>query len=167
MKKKILLGLLAVLVIIQFIKPARNQSNDETYSVATKYPMPDDVKEILKAACNDCHSNNTVYPWYANVQPSAWWLASHVNGGKKHLNYSEFTNRPVAVQNHKFEETIEMVKEKEMPISSYTWFGLHPEAKLTDDQRAKLTAWAQANMDMLKANYPADSLVLKRPPNQG
>lgn len=162
MKKKILLGFLAVLVIIQFIKPSRNQSNDETYGVATKYTVPEDVKTILKDACNDCHSNYTEYPWYANVQPSAWWLASHVNGGKKHLNFSEFTKLPVAVQNHKFEETIEMVKEKEMPIASYTWFGLHPEAKLTDEQREKITAWAQANMDSLKSNYPPDSLVLKR-----
>lgn len=162
MKKKILLGLLAVLVIIQFIKPAKNDSGDETYGVATKYTVPDDVKSILKVACDDCHSNQTTYPWYANWQPSAWWLNSHVKGGKKHLNFSEFTKLPIAVQNHKFEETIEMVKEKKMPISSYTWFGLHPEAKLTDEQRAKLTAWAQSNMDYLKANYPADSLVMKR-----
>lgn len=162
MKKKILLALLAILFIIQFIKPARNESNDETYGVATKYPVPEDVKQILKVACNDCHSNHTEYPWYANWQPSAWWLNNHVKGGKKHLNFSEFTKLPIAVQNHKFEETIEMVKEKEMPIGSYTWFGLHPEAKLTDEQRAAITGWAQANMDSLKAQYPADSLVLKR-----
>jgi hypothetical protein len=162
MKKKILLGLLAILVVIQFIKPERNLSNDETYAVSTKYPVSEDVKAILKVACNDCHTNSTEYPWYANWQPSAWWLNSHVKGGKQHLNFSEFTNRPVAVQNHKFEEVIEMVKEKEMPLSSYTWFGLHPEANLTDEQRAVITDWAQANMDSLKANYPADSLVLKR-----
>ena len=162
MKKKILLGLLAILVIIQFIKPERNLSNDETYAVSNKYPVSEDLKAILKVACNDCHTNKTEYPWYANWQPSAWWLNSHVKGGKQHLNFSEFTHRPVAVQNHKFEEVIEMVKEKEMPISSYTWFGLHPEAKLTDEQRATITEWAQANMDSLKANYPADSLVLKR-----
>jgi Haem-binding domain len=162
-KKKILLGLLAVLVIIQFIKPARNLSGDETFGVATKYPVPADVKAIMKVACNDCHTNKTEYPWYANWQPSAWWLNNHVKGGKKKLNLSEFTKLPVAVQNHKFEETIEMVKEKKMPISSYTWFGLHPEAKLTDEQRVTLTAWAQANMDSLKANYPADSLVMRRP----
>jgi hypothetical protein len=162
MKKKILLSLLAVMVIIQFIKPARNQSNDETFGLSTKYTVPEDVKAILKVACNDCHSNRTEYPWYADIQPSAWWLGSHVNGGKKKLNFSEFTNLPIAVQNHKFEETIEFVKEKKMPISSYTWFGLHPEAKLTDEQRAVLTNWAQANMDMLKSTYPADSLVLRR-----
>ena len=163
MKKKILPALLAILVIIQFIKPERNLSNDETYAVATKYPVPDDVKAIMKVACNNCHSNHTEYPWYANVQPSAWWLNNHVKGGKKKLNFSELTKLPVAVQNHKFEEVIEMVEEKEMPISSYTWLGMHPEANLTDEQRSKITAWAQSNMDSLKANYPADSLVLKRP----
>ncbi len=163
MKKKILLGLLAVLVIIQFIKPTRNLTGDETFGVATKYPVPADVNAILKAACNDCHTNQTEYPWYANWQPSAWWLNNHVKGGKKKLNLSEFTNLPVAVQNHKFEEVIDVVKEKEMPISSYTWFGLHPEAKLSDEQRETLTAWAQTNMDRLKANYPADSLVMRRP----
>ncbi|MBK8566298.1 MAG: heme-binding domain-containing protein [Saprospiraceae bacterium] len=154
MKKKILLGLLAILIVIQFIKPARNLSNDETYGLSTKYTVPADVQAILKVACNDCHSNQTEYPWYADWQPGAWWLNSHVKGGKKHLNFSEFTKLPIAVQNHKFEETIEFVKEKKMPISSYTWFGLHPEAKLTDEQRATLTAWAQANMDMLKSSYP-------------
>lgn len=160
--KKILLALLVILVIIQFIKPERNLSNDETYGVATKYPVPEDVKHILTVACNDCHSNKTEYPWYANIQPTAWWLNNHVKGGKKKLNYSTFTKLPIAVQNHKFEETIEMVKEKNMPIASYTFFGLHPEAKLTDEQRAIITGWAQANMDSLKANYPADSLVMKR-----
>lgn len=166
MAKKILLALLVILVLIQFIKPERNLSNDDTYGVATKYPMPEDVKTLLKGACNDCHSNLTEYPWYANVQPTAWWLANHVNEGKEHLNFSNFTKLPVAVQNHKFEEIIETVKEGEMPLGSYTWFGLHPSAKLTDEQRAVITGWAQANMDSLKAQYPADSLVLKKGPKR-
>ncbi len=166
MKKrtKILLAILAALVLIQFIRPAKNLSNDQTYHVSTKYAVSDSLQTILKVACNDCHSNLTVYPWYAEVQPSAWWLASHVKGGKRHLNLSEFTNRPIAVQNHKFEEIIELVGEKKsMPLKSYTWFGLHHEAKLTDRQRQIITDWTQGNMDFLKANYPADSLVLKRP----
>lgn len=160
--KNILLALASIFVVIQFIHPSRNLSNDQTYAVSTKYPVPDDVKAILEGACLDCHSNLTRYPWYANVQPSAWWLNSHITEAKQELNFSKFTNRPVAVQNHKFDEIIEMVKEKEMPLASYTWFGLHSEANLTDEQRTKLTAWAQANMEFLKTNYPADSLVLKR-----
>ncbi len=162
MKKKILEVLLLVLFFIQFVKPEKNQSNDETYSIATKYEVPADVQQILKVACNDCHSNNTAYPWYSNIQPVAWFLNHHVVDGKKHLNLSNFTSRKIAVQNHKFEEIIEMVKEKEMPLASYTFFGLHKEANLTDAQRTLITNWAQAQMDKLKAEYPADSLVLKR-----
>jgi hypothetical protein len=160
--KTILLALLTVLVLIQFIKPERNLSNDNTFAISAKYPVPAEVDKILKDACNDCHSNLTNYPWYANLQPVGWWLTNHVKGGKKHLNYSEFTNRPIAIQNHKFEETVEMVKEGEMPLKSYTWLGLHPEAKLSEEQRQTLTRWAQACMDTLKANYPPDSLVMPK-----
>lgn len=163
MLKKILLGLLAVLVIMQFIRPEKNDSNDQQNHVSTKYEVPAEVATILKGACDDCHSNKTEYPWYANVQPAAWWLAGHVEDGKRHLNFSDFTSRKIAVQNHKFEEVIEMVEEKEMPLPSYTYMGLHPEAKLTDQQRQTLVNWAKAQMDTLKANYPADSLVMRRP----
>lgn len=163
MLKKILLGLGAILVIIQFIRPEKNLSDDQTYAVATKYAVPDNVKSILKVACDDCHSNKTEYPWYANIQPVAWFLDHHVTDGKRHLNFSNFTSRPVAYQNHKFEETIEMIKENEMPLPSYTYFGLHSGAKLTEDQKQILIKWAETNMDSLKAQYPADSLVMRRP----
>jgi len=115
-------------------------------------------------ACNDCHSNKTMYPWYANIQPFAWFLNDHVVDGKKHFNISTFTKLPIAVQNHKLEETIEMVKEKEMPLESYTYLGLHKEANLTDAQRDAIVNWAMAQMDSLKANYPADSLKMKPRP---
>lgn len=164
MLKKILIGLLVVLVLIQFIKPEQNVSDDNTYHISTKYAVPADVENILKVACNDCHTNKTEYPWYSNIQPIAWFLDHHVVDGKRHYNLSTYTKLPIAVQNHKFEETIEMVKEKEMPLESYTYFGLHKEANLTDAQRETLINWAQAQMDTLKANYPADSLVMKRRP---
>ena len=84
--------------------------------------------------------------------------------GKKHYNLSTFTKLPIAVQNHKFEETIEMLEEKEMPLESYTYLGLHKEANLTEAQRLTLINWAKAQMDTLKANYPADSLKMKPRP---
>ncbi len=169
MKKKILLGLLAIFVIIQFIRPEKNQSDDQLNAVAKKYEVPEKVEDILKVACYDCHSNNTRYPWYANIQPSAWWLADHVKDGKRNLNFSDFVTRPIAVQNHKFEEIAEQVEKKEMPLSEYSYLGLHSDAKLTDEQRKVLVDWAHVQMDSLKAQYPADSLVLKRkgpPPPQ-
>lgn len=158
--RPLLYGLLALLVLAQLYRPARNLSNEQSNHVSTKYPVPTEVQSILSVACDDCHSNLTRYPWYANVQPISGWLASHVNEGKRHLNLSEFTNRKIAVQNHKFEEIIEMMKEGEMPMASYTW--AHTDAKLSEQQRQTLVTWAQANMDSLAANYPADSLVLRR-----
>jgi hypothetical protein len=164
MLKKILIGLLALLIIIQFFRPERNLSNDNTASIATKYAIPDSVETILRKACYDCHSNKTEYPWYANVQPVAWWLNSHIEEGKGHLNYSSFTTRPLASQFHTFEETVEEVEEGEMPLDSYTWLGVHSDANLTDAERDALVSWAKAQMDTLKQNYPPDSLVRKRRP---
>ncbi len=162
MIKKILLALLALLVIIQFFRPEKNESNDLTYDISTKYEVPKEVDEILRVSCNDCHSNKTEYPWYSNVQPVAWWLADHIEDGKRHLNFSEFTKRPIAIQNHKLEETIEMVEEKEMPLKDYTYLGLHAEANLSDEQREVLISWAKSQMTYLKDNYPADSLVMPK-----
>jgi len=162
MKKKIFYAILSIFVVIQFFRPAKNLSDDQTYHIAKKYTIPQDVSYLLEAACYDCHSNKTSYPWYAEIQPSAWWLDNHVSEGKSHLNFSEFTKRKIAVQHHKLEEIIELVSEKEMPIPSYTWLGLHPEAKLTDAQRATITDWAATLMETMKAQYPADSLVMRR-----
>lgn len=158
--KRVLAGLLIILLLLQFYRPAKNISNDQTNHVSTKYPVPEGVESILKVACYDCHSNQTRYPWYAEVQPVASWLANHVEEGKRELNFSTFTKRRAAVQNHKFEEVIEMVKEGEMPLGSYTW--VHRDAVLSLQQKQTLTDWAQANMDSLKVWYPADSLVLRR-----
>ena len=162
MLKKILIGLLVVLVLIQFFRPEKNNSNDLSHDVSTKYKVPEEVSHILRVACNDCHTNKTNYPWYAQIQPVAWWLNDHVTEGKEHLNFSSFTQLPIAVQNHKFEEVIEVIDENEMPLESYTYLGLHPEAKLTEDQKTTLKNWAREQMDLLKQTYPADSLVMKR-----
>lgn len=162
MLKKILIGLLILLVLIQFFQPEKNDSNDLTFDISKKYDIPSDLNHLFQVSCNDCHSNKTEYPWYASVQPVAWWINDHVEHGKKDLNFSKFTNLPLFVQNHKFEEMIEMVDEKEMPLPSYTNFGLHPEANLSDEQRKMITDWAKTQMEYLKTNYPADSLVFPK-----
>ncbi len=157
--KKILISLLVILLGLQFYRPEKNLSGEATHDISTKYPVPEAVMAVLQPACLDCHSNLTRYPWYAEIQPVGIWLAGHVKEGKKHLNFSDFTSRRVAVQNHKFEEIIEMVKEGDMPLKSYSW--THRDARLSAEQRALITSWAGAMMDSLRQKYPADSLVLK------
>ncbi len=154
------IALLVILVLIQLYRPARNLSNDNTHSISTKYPLPDSVESILKASCYDCHSNKTVYPWYANIQPVASWLAHHVNEGNEHLNFSEFATYRINRQYHMLHEIAEVLKEDEMPISSYTL--IHTYAKLTPEQKAWVINWADSTSAIIKANNPADSLIYKR-----
>jgi hypothetical protein len=162
MKLKIIIALVVVLVVIQFFRPEKNVSGESKNDVATRYAMSDSVKTILAFACNDCHSNRSEYPWYSNIQPVAWWLNHHIEDGKRHLNFSDFTSSNIARQNHKFEETIEVLEKGEMPLASYTWFGQHEQAKLTNEQKNTLIHWARTQMDTLKSQYPPDSLVMKR-----
>lgn len=161
MFKKIMLALLVALIIIQFIHPKKNKAEgSQPNYIGNNFTVPADVKTILEKACNDCHSNNSNYPWYANLQPVHWWMEKHIKDGKKHLNYDEYTNRPLRYQYHKMEETIEMIKEGEMPLNSYTW--THKDAKLSEQEKTKLISWAESVMDNMKSKYPIDSLVRKK-----
>lgn len=141
MIKKITLSLAVVLLAIQFIRPTKNVSeglsaNDISYAYTT---MPKEIHVLLQKKCYDCHSNNTHYPWYANVQPVAWFLASHVEEGKEHLNFSEFTTYEKKRADHKLEELVEEVLQGEMPLKSYTL--IHREAVVTAQEASALRNW--------------------------
>jgi hypothetical protein len=120
------------------------------------------VHHILKPSCYDCHSNNTVYPWYSKIQPVAWWLNDHIVEGKKEINFSEFASYRIGRQFKKLDEIVKQVKQGEMPLSSYTL--MHRNGNVTTEQKLTITNWATAISDAIKAKYPADSLVIKRPP---
>jgi len=159
--KRILLILLLAFVVIQFFRPKKNVSAQTSRNdIATLYAVPGDVKVILDKACNDCHSNNTRYPWYAKLQPIHWWLDKHVREGKGHINYDEYTNRPLRYQYHKMEEVIEMIEDGKMPLKTYTW--THKDARLAADEQSKIIGWANSIMDTMKAQYPIDSLIRKK-----
>ncbi len=157
MIKKILLLLLAVLVVIQFIRPAKNRSTEaQAGDIAKLYPVPDSVSSILKRSCYDCHSNNTAYPWYNNIQPAAWWLANHVNEGKRELNFDEFASYPAKKQSHKLKSLSREVKEEGMPLDSYLW--IHRYARLSAQEKSLVSGWAdslQASI-ALKNNLPPE-----------
>lgn len=157
--------LLIALVIIQFFHPKKNiHPGDQVNAISKLYPIPSEVKTILDKACMDCHSNNTRYPWYNNIQPVAWWLDDHINEGKRELNFDSFITRRPFFQYRRMEQTIDLVKKNEMPLDSYTW--IHKDAILTADEKAKLTSWAQGIMDQMKQTYPADSLKRPQRPQQ-
>ncbi len=155
--KRFLILLLIAFIAIQFIRPERNISSAVAVNdIATKYAIPQDVMATLKSSCYDCHSNNTAYPWYNNVQPLAWFLADHVKEGKKELNFNEFASYKIGKQYRKLEEIITETEEGEMPLESYTV--IHRNANLTTIQKTGIANWANALRDTIKANYPEDSL---------
>ena len=164
MKKKIIWGsliaILVTLLAIQRVEVAPNNSGIDSLDVMKGFPTSHRVKTLLQTACYDCHSNTTTYPWYAKYQPVGMWLESHVEDGKKHLNFNEFLGYRPWRQFHTMEETVEMVEEEEMPTESYTW--MYEGAKLEREDRESLVLWAKGVMDSLTHLYPKDSLVNPR-----
>ena len=139
--KKIGLLLLIVFVVAQFFGPDKNEGDMTSVDAFfTDTNPPEDVKIILKNACLDCHSDSTRYPWYNNITPVNYWLADHVKDGKKHFNMSKWSDYSDKKKDHKLDELIEMVEDKEMPLDSYTL--THGEAKLSAAQIESVVAWA-------------------------
>ena len=156
-----LIILIIVFIIIQFIRPAKNSSEEiATNEIAAKFDVPENVRQILNVSCYDCHSNTTKYPWYWHVQPGAWILSNHFNDGKKEVNFSIFSTYPAAKQYRKFKEIGEQVQKGEMPLSSYTF--IHRDAVLNAQQKQLLEDWAASSMKEMEAKYPADSLKRKK-----
>lgn len=155
---KILVVTALALVVLQFIRPQKNVA--ATVS-SNRISASADVEQILKQSCDDCHSNNTTYPWYSNIQPVGWWLAHHVDEGKRELNFDEFATYSPRKKYHKLEETEEVVAEKEMPLPSYLW--THKQATLTSEQQQALIKWSKDLRAELELTYPKDSLIFKKP----
>ncbi|WP_456421586.1 heme-binding domain-containing protein [Lutibacter sp.] len=137
--KKILLGVLIVLILIQFITPQKNNSKDYTNDITTELQVPEDVLQIIKTSCADCHSNSTVYPWYNKIAPFSWYLAQHVNEGKEHLNFSEWTKYNRDQKNHIVKELKEVIKKREMPLTTYVL--IHKNAAMNEAQNKLFLNW--------------------------
>ena len=148
--KKIILTLLVLFLAIQFIRPARNKSGQVLPTDITKtLVVPDKVLDILKNSCYDCHSNDTRYPWYVNIQPMGWMMARHIKNGKANLNFSEFGEYSQRKQANKLRAIGMSTMEGSMPISSYTI--MHTDAKLSIDDKKIIGKRASDTKDSLDA----------------
>ena len=138
--KRILTALLIALVLLQFWRPEKNVS---TANVVTDFEAEtrptEQVAIILEQMCYDCHSNNTVYPWYAEVAPISLWIDGHVEEGKEHFNVSDWATWSLKKKDHKMDELVEEVEEGHMPEDSYTWM----HGNLTEEEKELLIAWGR------------------------
>ena len=152
MIKKILKILAIVLVlafvIIQFFridKAAPPINRNETLEAAVN--VPPDIALILGRSCADCHSYTTVYPWYVNIQPAAWFMKDHIDDGRRQFNMSIFNTYTTRKKAKKLDEICEQVDSGEMPLPSYLW--IHRDAALQDTEAKALCDWAKTEKEKI------------------
>ena len=140
--KIIALVLVFGFVVIQFYRPDRTNLpvvQAETLEATTQ--VSENVAAILKRSCSDCHSNETIYPWYSNISPFSWLLADHIEEGRRELNYSVWNTYSAKKKRHKFEEICEQITSGEMPHNQYLW--LHADAQLSEEDKKIVCDWAE------------------------
>ena len=139
------------LVIVQFFGPAKsNPASDATQSIESRLQVTPQVAAILDRSCNDCHSNKTRWPWYANVAPVSWFVIDHVNEGRENMNFSEWGKYTQRDNDSLLRQMCREVRAGAMPLSSYT--PLHPGSTLSTDDVKTLCDWTDAERARISAS---------------
>src|SRR4051794_26272819 len=124
-----LAAIVAVLVVIQFVPYGHSHANPPV-SAAPKWDSQR-TAGLVANACNDCHSNLTDWRWYSNIAPGSWLIQNDVDGGRQHLNFSEWNKpQPSAA------EVIDAIRSGDMPPLQYKL--IHKAARLSKAQRSEL-----------------------------
>lgn len=143
--KVIVLIVIGTLIIIQFFPTYTNESNEmPATDLIQSHEPPSQVSTLLHNACYDCHSNNTDYPWYNQVQPYAWMLEGHIKKGKADLNFNEFDTYSKAKQRKKLKQMYQSLQENTMPLGGYKI--LHAEGRLTKNERKQIKDWIEKEL---------------------
>ena len=147
--KKILFIGLIIFLLMQLYQPARNESfeQDITANFTKVYNVPKNVEAILRTSCYDCHSNNTNYPWYSNVQPVGFFMEHHIKEAKEDLNFDEWGKYSKRKQENKLDRIVKQIKSDEMPLASYTL--IHKKAILTASQKKEVLDWINKTKDSI------------------
>lgn len=123
---RIALVLLALFLLLQFFRPSLDNP-----PVTGDLKAPAEVKEVLKRACYDCHSNETELKWFDKPMPAYALVVSHIKDGRRVLNFSNWDSLTPAQQKGKLFESLNQIVFREMPLSQYTAF--HHEARISLD----------------------------------
>ncbi|HEX8557903.1 MAG TPA: heme-binding domain-containing protein [Pyrinomonadaceae bacterium] len=127
----------------QAYRPARtNPPVDASKTIGANTRMTPEVAAVFERSCNDCHSSETAWPWYSQVAPASWFLAWHVEEGRRELSFSEWATYSKRKRERKLHEICRQVESGEMPLRSY--LPLHPSARLSEEDRRAVCEWARA-----------------------
>ncbi len=147
--KIIALILLIGFVGIQFVPIDLNQSDIVPITdFLVVNNTSENISALLQESCYDCHSNNTQYPWYNKVQPTAWFLGNHIKEGKEELNFNEWDTYSNRRKNSKLKSIISQVEDDEMPLASYTL--IHKDAKLSKSEKTLIIDYLNNLKEELK-----------------
>jgi hypothetical protein len=136
------LGLIAVLILLQFFQPERNIAPlDPELDMLKLLAPPEPMTDLIMNACYDCHSNQTVYPWYSRISPVSLYLNKHIVDGKEDLNFSEYGLLDKADKIGAFADFCDVLDAGTMPLQSYLL--IHKDAKLTQEEREALCNWSE------------------------
>jgi hypothetical protein len=141
-------ALVAGFVLLQLTNPQRTNPPVVSDLMASD-PPPPQVAAMLHAACYDCHSSETRWPWYSHIAPMSWLIASDVKEGRKNLNLSDWPNDNPTRATKRLENMSDEVGSGEMPLPKYA--KIHADARLTESQRKELTEWLDAEAARLKS----------------
>ena len=148
--KIIVIALFAGFAALQFIRPdMTNPPVAVELTLEATTEVPENVRRILTRSCADCHSHDTVYPWYTNIQPSGWFQDWHIREGRAELNLSEWAKLEDRRKKRKLEEICEQVETREMPLVSYLW--IHRDARMSDEEIRLVCDWTKAEIARLSA----------------
>ncbi|HEX8733855.1 MAG TPA: heme-binding domain-containing protein [Pyrinomonadaceae bacterium] len=151
--KIIVVVLFVAFIVAQFIRPdMTNPPIVPELALEATTQVPADVQAILTRSCTDCHSHNTIFPWYSNIQPGGWFQVRHISDGRRHLNFSEWAKLEDRRKKRKLEEICEQVETREMPLPSYLW--IHWDAKMSDEEIRIVCDWTKAEIAKFSSNSP-------------
>jgi hypothetical protein len=142
--KKVILAVAIFLIAIQFVQPQRtNPPVIPSRALAAHVAVPEDVQSTLMRACGDCHSNQTVWPWYSRFAPMSWMIVDDVNEGRRHMNFQDWEAQesPKQATDHLIDICKE-AREKGMP--PFTYRLTHENARLTPQELSALCTWSQS-----------------------
>jgi hypothetical protein len=140
--KRILLVSGILFIALQFVRPVLNKNSQiQMTDISKVVTIPDTVLTLLKNACYDCHSDNTDYPWYSNIQPMGWLMTYHIKQAKGQLNFSDFGSYSQRRQLSKLDGIANSIKDDIMPLKSYKL--MHKNAQLSANEKAILLNWAE------------------------
>jgi hypothetical protein len=137
-------------VAAQFVRPARtNPAFASTQTIENIVNVPPDIHATLMRACGDCHSDQTVWPWYSHVAPTSWFVINHVNHGRRYINFSTWVRPGKEPQDSidRLKVICREVQAGRMPLTSYTL--IHWSAKLSADDVKRICIWSQAEQQRL------------------